>query len=1263
MNGRGRQRLFTVLVVLLAITGPISTVGVAAGVGGSSTPAASASVHPTPDTPGAESVFTLATDVPAESRTSADGASANDLERSAHSAKLGSGAAVDPDPSMQVDVPSTVEVGEPLTVSVDATNRGGDAGPYSTITVSSPDFDTYGADVFDVISADGDYEATRAAGDTIWTKAGEQTTAEYALAETGIDGDGTWASGDSRQLTAEVVPDEPGTVDIYVRTTLTDGDASHTAPRYGDRIDQQGYEVERHTVEVVDDEEPEPSMSVDLPDAVEVGEPIEVAVEATNRGGDAGPYSTITVSSPDFDTYGADAFDVTTADGDYGATRAAGDTIWTRDGEQLTAEYALAETGIDGDGTWASGDSRRLTAEVVPEESGTVDIYVRTTLTDGNGASYTAPRYGDRIDQQGYAVERYSVDVTEAEDEFETEDPEPAMSVDVPDAVEVGEPIEVAVDAINRGGDAGPHSTITVSSPDFDTYGADAFDVVAADGDYEATRAAGDTIWTRDEEGTTAEYALAETGIDGDGTWTGGDDRYLIAEVVPDEPGTVDIYVRTTLTDGNGASYTAPRYGDRIDQQGYAVERYTVEVETAADGGESIDIRDVVADESTYDRGERAEIDVTVENPYAERRDLLLEYSIDGPNETVDGERTIRAGPDGTETERLEWIVHETAGDGPYDVSVSVLDLDDPESTAVTETADAAFEVESRPDATLSWNDSPPRQLPRTEPVRATVEGVAPSDGEICLVLGDGTPRGVDLECEAVSAGSINRSFAVAAADLPLDPGDSSTLSVRFTPTDGDQALAQTDSVSVDVEERDGLAVTVTTSDGEPIANATVTLHGVGERTTDDRGTVVFPDDLESETHLVVDDGSEYSPEVRTVGPDADSVTVDISGAERVTGTIYDADGVPVTRTEVSIPGTAVETTTDGAGRFAFDEPVPVGEYDLTVAGYDDVTIAVEPGTDTYEIRVEPTTEDDGGLVDAQKTTFVKGAACGDPCWNGALYDEDHSMMFLSGWIGASVLPVSGQFADARDFGSALARGDGTDAALAALGIASGPAAVPKAASKIRKFLGKYPGKQTAVAKLVLESRVIPNDVLYRAVYPDAPDSLRQVDNDILVRHLDGDGIDPIVRHLNQDVDPQVVNRLADEGADLTELRVGDQVAESDIERVARRGDLSEAALIENRGGRTVWLESGDANSGFKHISQRHAKDFRKADLGVSTDEDVLRVVRRTITDGEPHTIPESAGGGTAYIRNVNGDDVTVIVSENGYVVTSYPGVPNNLGS
>lgn len=118
------------------------------------------------------------------------------------------------------------------------------------------------------------------------------------------------------------------------------------------------------------------------------------------------------------------------------------------------------------------------------------------------------------------------------------------------------------------------------------------------------------------------------------------------------------------------------------------------------------------------------------------------------------------------------------------------------------------------------------------------------------------------------------------------------------------------------------------------------------------------------------------------------------------------------------------------------------------------------------------------------------------------------------------------------------------------------------------------------------------------------------------------------------------------------------------LDAVEDNGDPSKMLSVAKPEGstNTVWLERGDRESGWIHIRNRLDQFERKSALDITTEEDLKKLVYETVEDGDAYSIPKNDGGGTAYVRDTtNGDMVTVITGDNGYIVTSYPGPPRNV--
>ena len=94
-----------------------------------------------------------------------------------------------------------------------------------------------------------------------------------------------------------------------------------------------------------------------------------------------------------------------------------GDSITHKDGYQVTASYPLREIFIQ---NWMYDDTETLALDISFPESGTYDIYVKTTATDG--VYWTSNPSSGIIDEQGWWVNVYSVTIEPEADIYEPDD-------------------------------------------------------------------------------------------------------------------------------------------------------------------------------------------------------------------------------------------------------------------------------------------------------------------------------------------------------------------------------------------------------------------------------------------------------------------------------------------------------------------------------------------------------------------------------------------------------------------------------------------------------------------------------------------------------------------------------------------------------------------------------------------------------------------------------------------------------------------------
>ncbi|WP_436932714.1 hypothetical protein [Halosimplex halobium] len=113
-------------------------------------------------------------------------------------------------------------------------------------------------------------------------------------------------------------------------------------------------------------------------------------------------------------------------------------------------------------------------------------------------------------------------------------------------------------------------------------------------------------------------------------------------------------------------------------------------------------------------------------------------------------------------------------------------------------------------------------------------------------------------------------------------------------------------------------------------------------------------------------------------------------------------------------------------------------------------------------------------------------------------------------------------------------------------------------------------------------------------------------------------------------------------------------------------GDLSETRRVEDADSSlpglessVIWLEEGNDAAGFEHILSRHGKSDQFYNMtGISTPEDIEDLVMKTVAEGDPHETSNPKGTAFEYQRNT-GEHVTVIVGDNGFIVTARPGEYN----
>lgn len=91
--------------------------------------------------------------------------------------------------------------------------------------------------------------------------------------------------------------------------------------------------------------------------------------------------------------------------------------------------------------------------------------------------------------------------------------------------------------------------------------------------------------------------------------------------------------------------------------------------------------------------------------------------------------------------------------------------------------------------------------------------------------------------------------------------------------------------------------------------------------------------------------------------------------------------------------------------------------------------------------------------------------------------------------------------------------------------------------------------------------------------------------------------------------------------------------------------------IVRKPDGKICWLETGklgDNASGFAHIVDEHYTNFSGV-FGISTKTDISKMIYTVVATQNPTNII-----GDEYIYLVNGRSLSVVIGNNGYIVTAY---------
>lgn len=482
-----------------------------------------------------------------------------------------------------------IELGQSFTVSVSVRNYG-TASDDGIISLSFPSMTDPADGQWVESSASGDAPGylELPAGSPMVTAVGCQPMAAGALAVEYRD-DAWEAFGvEPNTFAVTVRPKAAGTFYVYVRSTMR---KTGTACEYVNAIpsgagnqvvDQQGWQVRRLTVTVVDT--PVPAFTGPIEQGastIELGRTITINAAVFNLGA-ASDDGRIVIAFPTMTDPSDAQWVSSTPIGDNPGylEHPAGSALASATCQPITASYLMVECA-DGDWKGLATEYHVLSVIVQPKTAGVFYYDIRTTMRRSGtacGLVNGLPGTGSpAVDQQGWAVKRFTVTVTN----------EPIPSIGGPivlstTTIEIGQSFNVSM-AVANIGSASDDGRIAFSFPGL-TDPADAQWVSSAStGDTPGyvERPAGSALTGASCQPVTASYLLVEYADDG---WQGlgVESNTLSVTVQPKTAGNFVFYARTTMHwPGTACTYTnamPPGSGSLIDQQGWAVRAFSVVV-------------------------------------------------------------------------------------------------------------------------------------------------------------------------------------------------------------------------------------------------------------------------------------------------------------------------------------------------------------------------------------------------------------------------------------------------------------------------------------------------------------------------------------------------------------------------------------------------------------------------------------------------------------------------------------------------------------
>ena len=320
---------------------------------------------------------------------------------------------------------------------------------------------------------------------------------------------------------------------------------------------------------------------------------------------------------------------------------------------------------------------------------------------------------------------------------------------------------------------------------------------------------------------------------------------------------------------------------------------------------------------------------------------------LEGADVTIDGEEAT-TGEDGTATFELE--------DGEYTVTAELDGYTD-DSTTVTvdgEETDATLTLHELHTLTVDVTDEDGDAIADATVAVDDQEATTDDDGSVSFALPDG-----EYTVTAEQDG-----YEDAEADVTID-GDDESVSLTLA------AVTDLHTLTVEVQDQDG----------EPLADATVSVDGEQVTTDADGIATVELEDGEYTVTAEKDGYEEASTDVTIDGEDESvSLTLEaVADLHTLTVEVQDQDGEPLADATVSVDGEQVTTDADGIATVELED----GEYTVTAEkdGYEeastDVTIDGDDESVTLALDAEPDRLMPGWLVWLIAVIIIAAIAAG----------------------------------------------------------------------------------------------------------------------------------------------------------------------------------------------------------------------------------------------------------------------------------------------